>query len=179
MLRSRLKALLIKAEKLRVDTQPIRSLLSCDVIDSRYDNVVLNLEREVMKYPPNSQPHSVQMLINRLKPRPSSRKFREKDVNISTENYVMQGQNISELVKAQSQILEQLKNMNDELNRLRSGGSLIEEVDPDLPQIEDVFVNPIDEEEVKAVKGHIKVVPEKTTSMSKALKNLRQLRKGK
>lgn len=176
MLKPRLKVLITKVEKLGIDTQPIRDLLSQGSVNLEYEAVVKNLENEVVKYAPNSQPHSVQLLLKRLRPRPQSSKFRPSDINLRTENYVVSQGNDGNVAKTQALILDQLKALNDRVSRLK-GGVVEEEEDPNMPKFQDAFVNPIDEEEVKSVKGHVKIVPKKGKSMSDALKNLKQLRK--
>lgn len=90
-MKNRLRKLLTDVERLGLDTQPIRELISSTEVDlSDYEHKIKNLEREVTNHPPGSQPQQVQILVKHLKPAPKEASFQSKNVSLTADNYVIQ-----------------------------------------------------------------------------------------
>jgi len=205
-MRARLKSLLNKVEALGLDTQPIRDLMATKEVDLKdYEGRIVNLEREAKKHPPGSQPQQVQIMVKHLTPRPKEATFGEK-LNLTAENYVIQKHeavtdpNLTNAIEALAQqiadqknrpvepttpstqssgngeVLEAIKALNDKVDNIKFV-SPETKIDPDAPKIKEGFVNPLDEEEVKKLKGEVHVVPKKGKPITSSLKKLRDLKK--
>jgi len=204
-MKNRLKNLLNSVEKLGLDTQPIRDLLIAKDVDlSDYERRVVNLEREVKKHPPGSQPQQVQIMVKHLTPKPKEATFGNK-LNLTAENYVVQKHeavtdpNLTNAIEVLAQqisdqklqaaaaphthqqtgngeVLDAIKALNEKVDSIKviSGQP---EVDPEAPKMKEGFVNPLDEEEVKKLKGEVHVVPKKGKPITSSLRKLRDLKK--
>lgn len=206
-MRKRLKSLITEVEKLGLDTQGIRDVLSDPSINlSEIENKVENLEREVSKHPPNSQPFQVQVLVKHLKPRPREATFKTDRVEVNADNYIIQKheslntddkvvgvvENALEAFSKQlaaarmneipsagdtsENVLKAIEALSSKVDNIKIKGDIKEE-DPNAPKIKEEFVNPLDEEEVRKLKGNVHVVPKKGKSLASSLKKLRGLKK--
>jgi len=202
-MRQRIKKLLNAVERLGLDTQPIRDLLSAEDVDLEdYKNRVVNLEREIPKHPAGSQPQQVQILVKHLKPRPKEATFKTQKINLTAENYIVQKHesttdpNLMGAIEALAQqlatqqapspatpasgsgeVLDAIKALNDKVDKIKFKGGVEVEIDPHAPKMKEGFVNPLDEEEVSKLKGEVHVVPKKGKPITSSLKKLRDLKK--
>jgi len=205
-MRERLKNLLSSVERLGLDTQPIRDLLSSEENLEDYENKINNLEREVLRHPPGSQPQEVQILVKYLKPRPKEASFKGRNINITAENYVVEkyesqtdpavmetlkkmGSLLETMASQPSQavqqqvdpnsakVLEKIEELSNKVENIKASGSVTQEIDPDMPVMKEGFVNPLDEKEVEKLKGNVHVAPKKGKPLTSSLNKLRNLRK--
>ena len=206
-MKERLKTLLFSVERLGLDTQPIRDLLTSGLDLEDYSNRVTNLEREVSKHPPGSQPHQVQILVKHLTPRPKEASFKGRNINLTADNYVVQQQDaqtdpaVVETLKRMGNLLENMANkpaqqpaqqapennsdrvlekieeLSNKVENIKISGPGVPEIDPDMPQMKEGFVDPMDEKEVEKLKGKVHITPKKGKPLTSSLNKLRKLKK--
>lgn len=167
---------------------------------------ITNLEREVNKHSPGSRPQQVQLMLNHLKLRPKEATFKGSKVNIEAQNYIVQrheksadpkiinaieqlgsiAQKLTQVanntntttpasIVMDERVLEKLEQLGKKVDNIKLG-STVGATDPEMPTIKEGFVSPIDEEEVKKIKGTVNVVPKKGRSLKSSLDKLKGLK---
>lgn len=157
-----LKSLLSKVELLGLDCQPIRNLLTNIKGATPLKAILQALDVLVSSnnFRPNSQPHQVQILLQKLDQLSKTPGSQESNLNVEMLNAILDIKNeISQLKFNTVKYQDEQRDKEDQ-----------------LVELDRVFINPIDES--SELKGSVNIEAEKIHNISDKLSKLKQFKKG-
>lgn len=193
-----IRALVSKVEFLGLDTQPLRDfytlLNDSDFNLDPYVHTITTLKNQVSKpYSPNSQPTAIALILREL-----DKKIKDKvHLNAdslkadSTGGVNLNADDIRNLIEdtmrnmsgqtnnINQELLKVVDSLNTSVQGLKRSDSYREKNESNEKQIEEVFVNPIDEKKVENIKGNITIDSKKGNNIKNKLNKLKSLSKNK